>query len=47
MVSAFVGERTGGTEHLDNGNQAKEQEDNPYYFVPLEYVFYQIHFSVL
>ena len=42
VVTAFVGERAGCTEHLYYGDQAKEQENNPYYLVTLEYIFNQI-----
>ena len=46
MVSALVGECTCRTEHLDYGNETKKQENNPYHFVTLEQVFYQVHYCL-
>ena len=39
VVATFVGKRTGRTEHLCDGDEAKEEEDNPDYLVSLEYAF--------
>ena len=39
MVAALIGKRTGSTEHLCNGDEAEEEENNPDYFVSFEYAF--------
>ena len=36
MICVLVGNRTRGTEHLNNRNQAQEHEDDPYHPVALE-----------
>ena len=43
MVATFVGQRTCGTEHFHDGNQAKKQEYDPNDFVAFKYVFNKIH----
>ena len=37
MVAALIGKRTGSTEHLCNGDEAEEEENNPNHFVAFEY----------
>ena len=39
VVTALVGKRTGCTEHFDNRNEAKDEEDDPDNLVPFEYAF--------
>ena len=37
MVATLVGQRTGSTEYLCDGDEAKEKENNPNHFIAFEY----------
>ena len=37
VVATLVGQRTGSTEYLCDGDEAKEKENNPNHFIAFEY----------